>query len=100
MPLLTTTTVLGDQPVEAILLPQIVTLALWFPFPTLPALRYRKVGTLRLIEVMGSRQIIVSEWAVTYPGIYPIYSRAVPTPSFRIFFNCFRPGLTYSLFWG
>jgi len=99
MPQVNGVTVNGDQVPVALQLNQVTAVALWFSGPQIPALRYRKIGTLRLIEVLGSRQIIVSEWDVIYPGIYPIYNRATATPILTFFFNCFRPGLAYSLFW-
>lgn len=99
MPIIVATTVLGDQPPTALQLNQVQTIALWFPGFQIPALRYRKVGTLRLIEIIGVRQIIVYEWEVIYPGIYPVFARFIPTANLTIYFNCFRPGLAYSLFW-
>ena len=99
MPQVNGVTVNGDQVPTALQLNQVSAVALWFSGTQITALRYRKVGTLRLIEVLGSRQIIVSEWEVIYPGIYPIYNRVTGTASLTFFFNCFRPGLAYSLFW-
>ena len=99
MPIIVATTILGDQPATALQLNQVATIALWFPGLQIPALRYRKVGTLRLIETLGNRQIIVWQWDVIYPGIYPVFNRVLPTPNFTFYFNCFRPGLAYSLFW-
>lgn len=101
MPQQNGTTVLGESAFFALTkTTPLSNIALWFPFPGVNALRYRKVGKLRLAETSNfTRLIIVDEWDVVYPGIWPVFNRSVPYQNLLALFECTRPGLPFSLYW-
>lgn len=100
MPVFTATTIQGVDIGQAVTQTSVTGIALWFTGTQIPALRYRKIGTLRLIEEIGTRRIIVREWPVIYPGIFPVFNTPQSTPNCILSFQHFRPGLAYSLFFG
>ena len=99
MPTLSGTTVNGTQINAAIGQPTIGQMALWFPVPPIPALTYQKVGVLYLAQIDASRMIIVKEWDVTYPGIWPVFGVTQNTTGLYAIFRCWRPGLPYVFYW-
>lgn len=99
MPQVNATTVNGTSARTAIALGTVENLTVWFKAPTVAALRFRPVGTLRIIEVVTIREIIAYSWPVIYPGIFPIYFGAVKVSDCVLDFQCFRPGLAFTMLW-
>lgn len=99
MPQLAGVTGLGDNLGVSVGQATVSSVALWFPRPHIAALLWRQVGTLRLCQSDASRLIIVKEWPIVYPGIWPIYNVSQDTLGLQWRFTCIRPNLAYQFYW-